>query len=199
MDVAKILARLVAEDAIYNTTMMTEFIPNGIPGNAQMISSFNYRVRINNYFSNATKLGRAAIILHELVHVYFFSLFDEYHNGVPQNTSAYNDFAVLFQHYVEKEYPGSSIQAHHDEMATTYVNVIASALQEFNTGVPIAPPAVPDQIYLDLAWGGLRDAPIFNILHPNGSVNAARINSRYSCEILGQEVQGQNPAGQNCN
>lgn len=56
-----------------------------------------------------------------------------------------------------------------------------------------------DQIYLDLAWGGLREAPIFNTVYPSGSANAIRINSRHSCEHLGYLIHGQIPAGQNSN
>lgn len=50
-------------------------------------------------------------------------------------------------------------------MANTYVNAIASTLQEYNkSDDPYG--SIPFQVYTDLAWGGLQEAPIFreNIL-----------------------------------
>lgn len=81
-------------------------------------------------------------------------------------------------------------------MATDYVNAIASALQEFQ-------PGLDQQIYDDLAWGSLQEAPIFDILYPVGSSSRERIINRYNSEAvghsIGQGINEQVPVGLTCN
>ncbi|WP_116787210.1 hypothetical protein [Flavobacterium psychrotrophum] len=201
IDICKIFAKLDANGSTYNTTVKSASIASGSPANTVVNSPYNYTVTLNSDFpfSNATKLGRATLLIHELIHAYFMSIFDDYHNGVPQNSSAYNDFPTLFQKFVDKTYPGSSIQAHHEEMANQYVNVMASALQEYQTGTPVTEGAAPQQIYTDLAWGSLQEAPIFNTLYPNENNNRSRIIARYNSELIGYPTQGASPVGNTCN
>ena len=90
------------------------------------------------------------------------------------------------------------------KMAIDNVDGIARALQEYQTGIPVATGASPQQIYSDLALGGLKDAPIFSILFPVGNSDRERISNRYDCEGLGRRIgQGtsneQFPSGQPCN
>lgn len=91
-------------------------------------------IYISTDYAGKTKLFIAAAILHETAHAYFMSLFDDYHNGNSTNPNAYNDFAILFQKYVDKSFPGSSDAAHHEQMAITYVNAIALSLEESQPG-----------------------------------------------------------------
>jgi hypothetical protein len=78
-------------------------------------------------------------------------------------------------------------------------------LQEYQTEVPVPSGVEPQQIYKDLAWGGLQEAPIFN--DPNGPLSTddrIRIVNRYNCEAVGHVVeqgtpQQQTPIGQPCN
>jgi hypothetical protein len=70
---------------------------------------------------------------------------------------------------------------------------------------PIARICNPSQVALDLAWGGLKDAPVFNDANiPLTSEDRARIIARYNCESLGFTVNSgtpneQNPLGETCN
>jgi hypothetical protein len=82
-------------------------------------------------------------------------------------------------------------------MANTYVNTIATALQEYNkyadpTGV------IPYQVYTDLAWGGLQEAPIFKEKYPVGSLEYSRIVGRYNSESVNYTINGQTAVGKPC-
>lgn len=44
----------------------------------------------------------------------------------------------------------------------SYVNAIASALQEYQ-------PGLPQQVYDDMAWAGLNNTPIFDTKFPVGT------------------------------
>ena len=91
------------------------------------------------------------------------------------------------------------------KMATDYVDAIARALQEYQTGTPVPNNVQPDQIYSDLAYGSLQDAPsVFDALFPVGNPNRQRILNRYACEQVGASIasgtpDAQNPIGQPCN
>ncbi|MCZ8091412.1 MAG: hypothetical protein O9282_13570, partial [Flavobacterium sp.] len=196
-DFAKVLAKLGADGSVYNTTMISAVAPSGRPAQTVKNSPFNYTIYISTDYVGKTKLFIAASMLHELVHAYFMSLFDVYYNGNPPNPNAYNDFAILFQKFVDKTYPGSNDVAHHQQMATDYVDAIASALQEYQ-------PGLPQQVYEDLAWGGLEEAPIFSTLFPLGSSERNRIINRYYSESQGNSYgynspPVQTPLGQPCN
>jgi hypothetical protein len=102
---------------------------------------------------------------------------------------------------VLKTFPNSNDKqdAQHKEMADKYVDAMASALQEYDANY-----TVPYQIYKDLAWGGLRDAPVFNATFPPGSAERIRITNRYNAESTGRSVgdgtpQAQIPVGKPCN
>jgi hypothetical protein len=83
------------------------------------------------------------------------------------------------------------------KMAIDYVNAIVAGLQEYQ-------PGLEQQVYDDMAWGGLIGTPIFDTLFPAGNPNLERIMNRYECEQTGNPSgQGtpsqQNPMGQPCN
>ena len=88
--------------------------------------------------------------------------------------------------------------------ATDYADAIARALQEYQTGISVPSTSIPEQIYSDLAWGGLIKTPVFDATYPVGNPNRPRIINRYACEEVGRGVdQGtpneQSPIGQPCN
>lgn len=158
--------------------------------------AFEYTTTINKDFTNSTQLFKAAVILHELVHAYFMSLKDNY--SIDHEFAVFQNTSVLFQAFVEKNYPGTSFDAHHEQMANSYVNIIGSALQEFQTGKPV-PGGIPDSIYIDLAWAGLRETPIYDKTFPKGSVERDRIEKEYGAESVGRDSGGYYPIGTKCN
>ncbi len=205
-DIAQVLTKLGADGSLYNTIIKSQVAPSGAPAQTIRQSAYNYTVYISTDYTGKTKLFIAASMFHELVHAYFMSLFDDFYNANPPNLNAYNDFAGLFHYYVTLKRPSSINPAdvHHQQMATDYVDAIARALQEYQTGIPVSIGTSPDQIYSDLAWGGLSDAPVFDATYPVGNPNRQRILNRYQAEQQGSPAgQGtpnqQNPIGQPCN
>ena len=57
---------------------------------------------------------------------------------------------------------------------------------------------MPQQVYQDLAWGGLSEAPVFEAIYPVGNPNRQRILNRYEAEQrnlpIGVNPNVQNPA-----
>ena len=79
-------------------------------------------------------------------------------------------------------------------MATDYVAVIAASLKEYAiaTGTSSNYPNL-DQICSDLAWGGLQEAPVFDVLFPEGGAERSRILNRFTCEKNGNPYGYDNP------
>jgi hypothetical protein len=89
--------------------------------------------------------------------------------------------------------------AQHEDMANKYVYAMASALQEYNANY-----LINYQVYKDLAWGGLSEAPVFDAKYPVGNLNRQRILHRYEAEQKGSNSgqgtpQEQTPLGKPCN
>jgi hypothetical protein len=124
---------------------------------------FNYTININsNYASTATKLAVAKTMIHELIHAYFLSLLDDYNatNGLA-GANTLSSFPILWDYYVKNYTRTEGNITQHNQMATSFVDVIARALQEYHTGIAIANTAQPMQLYKDLAWGGLEKTKPF--------------------------------------
>ena len=188
MGLTKILAQLDADDSAYTTTIKTAHnysTVNGIttevpdPANAVYNTPYNYTIYINPNYPGKTKLFIATLLVHEMIHVYYFSLFD----SSSANTATF---------------PLLNANAHHQEMAISYVDIIAATLQEFQTGIPVPEAIEPQQIYKDLAWNGLRQTQIFNTMFPPGSSDRARIINRCISEQIGSDYQGQSVVGNPC-
>lgn len=85
---------------------------------------------------------------------------------------ATSSFPSLFQAYCDKNYPptnNQSANAHHKDMADKYVDAISKSLQEFQTGIAVGINEKANQVYLDLACGGLYNTPIFDATYPSGT------------------------------
>jgi hypothetical protein len=199
-DIANILTKL-GSNSVYNVVFQTQD-PKRENDYAETIRTdkdirFNYTINVSPNYTSATSLFRAASLLHELTHAFFMSLRDDY--AASGNLAVFSEFPELFQAYCDKKYPpypNQNIDAHHVEMANTYVNAIGSALQEFQTGIPVNYGSIPNQVYTDLAWGGLKDAPIYNKMFPLGSPDRERVEYRYACEQTGRIVGSGNPNAQ---
>ncbi|POY41086.1 hypothetical protein C3L50_00730 [Flavobacterium alvei] len=206
-DIAQVLAKLDANNSIYTTTIRSEVPPSGQqPGQTIRNAKNNYTIYISTDYTDKTKLFIAATMFHEIVHAYFMTLYDDYYNSSPPNLNSYNDFAVLFNYYVTLKHPTSINPAdvHHQQMAADYVDAIARSLQEFQTNSPISDANPLKQEYKDLAWFGLKDAPVFDVTYPIGNPNRQRILNRGACEQTGHPVGAgtpdeQTPLGQPCN
>ena len=205
-DIAKLLAQLGATKK-YNYIIKSGYA-GGVPAQSDSSIPFNYTTTISQDYTSATALFRANNILHEIVHVYFMSIVDEFKaKGYPTGGYNLSNFPSLFQAYCDKRFPPSettSANAHHLEMANQYVYSIATALQEYNTGIAVPDGGIPSQVYTDLAWGGLRDAPVFYAKFTRGGADDMRIKNRYASESVGNVIgQGtpneQKPVGKPCN
>jgi hypothetical protein len=194
-DIVNVLKKLGAS-SIYTVNMVME--PAATYAETQRISKNNYVIRVDRTSStDGTKLFKATALVHEVIHAYFLSIVDDYNYNYPTNAPM-ADFPELFEAYVKKTYPNPS-DAQHKEMADKYVDAMASALQEYDANY-----TVPYQVYKDLAWGGLRDAPVFNATFPPGSAERIRITNRYNAESTGHSVgdgtpNAQTPVGKPCN
>ena len=123
------------------------------------------------------------------------SVVDDY-NTYPTN-SPFTNFPELFNTYVSKiNSTNNASVAQHEDMANKYVNAIASALEEYqwnDTGIPSS--LADKQVFLDMAWSGLRGTDVYNKKFPAGGVDDNRIFAR----IVAEQSQGYNAIGKSCN
>jgi hypothetical protein len=210
-DIKKILSRLNNPDTVYKTIIKTEQYPGFDLGQTTHPIPNKFIIKLRtNYIdgtdhepnSTPTTLSIASTIIHEIIHAHLHSLYDDYNNG---NSSEFNNFPLLFDAYVSHTYPGGSpVDAQHEVMANNFVNLIASALQEFQTGIPVLEGQEPSEVYLDMAWGTFSGTPIFNHLFPNTGdasldIVRNRILNRRFAEARNQPIGDQTPIGTPCN
>lgn len=167
-DIAFIIAKLGDPKSVYNTnitkldlgtpayitgfTNWTGAINSGASGGG-IHTAFNYTVQINTQLiDQGTKLQIYATMIHEIIHAYFLSLIDDClanNSGcqpIRDLPYVWNQF-VNYQNGIEPTITSNISQ--HNQLATNYVNIIAEALEEYQSGLDA-------QYYRDLAWGGLQ-------------------------------------------
>lgn len=197
-DIAKIITKLDGNPSPYKLRVIKEAFEtnSGAPAYTSRthgVLSYDYTVRLHpDYLLTANKLSIAGTLIHEIIHGYFLSLIDDKGDGDP---NAIHEMSELFDAYVTKTFGPSSEMIHHQVMALKYVDVIGRALQEYNTGWVVPDGVVPDQIYTDIAWGGLIHAPVYRELP---EVERKRIEARFAAEWLNMTRTEQEPAGQPC-
>ena len=136
-----------------------------------------------------TKLSIARTLIHELIHAYFDSLYDDCY--IYNNCTEIMQFSYLWSDY-EHQHTGTAdplTDPQHLTIANDFIKIIASALQEFQTNIPTQNPL---QVYKDLAWQGLQGnfpnsnpdnlAQIFNLEYPLGSLGRERFEKTNSAE-----------------
>ena len=146
--------------------------PNALADTRQ-VSKNNYLITIretylkgtDNDLRPPTDLAIAAIVIHEIIHVHFFALFDDFHNN--GNICAYDNYDCLFMKYVTDNFEGTT-DPHHSQMFENYLDVMANALQEFQTGIPVPNTEKAALFYHDLALSTLGDTQIFKDRYPLG-------------------------------
>lgn len=196
--------KIVIEDPINspNALAQTNWVAIPLaaqPGGYAVQSPFNYIIRIRPSYLNGsmlssssppkkpTKLSIARTILHELIHAYLDSLFDDCNYSVPGGCAEIKSFEDLWQDYIIQKNGGTNPDdAQHLVIAKNFTNILARALQEFQTGNPVPDNIEPEQDYKDLAWYGLQGnypnpnpnsiAQKFNIEYPLGSNKRDRFN-----------------------
>lgn len=123
---------------------------------------YNYETKVRLSFpQNATKLGIAACLIHETVHAYILSLIDDcmQRNG-DYCDNIQNNFPSVWNYYVSAV-TGTAVtngSSQHEEIANSFVAIIAAALKEYDNS------AHGDDVYSDLAWGGLQETAAFGQL-----------------------------------
>ncbi|MCC9019615.1 hypothetical protein [Flavobacterium lipolyticum] len=204
VDIARMLARLGANSPYTLNITTADFDEPATIRYTQKspISRFDYTMIISSNYTDRTSLSLAGNILHEVVHAYFLSLQDQV--AAQGSSVALTEFPALFEVYVQQKAPTGAWMTpnlQHKQMAETYVNAIAAALQEFQTGNTAATSI--QQKYLDLAWGGLYKTSVFDKTFPEGSADRSRILNRLHCEQQGADAQNhggerQYPIGSKC-
>ncbi|KGO78858.1 hypothetical protein Q763_16370 [Flavobacterium beibuense F44-8] len=199
-NMAEVIRKLDAFPSPYTTNIKNGTLPDNAAGSpARTIRTpgnpeYNYTIIIDpEYTPNTNKLGYATIILHEMIHAYLLTLIDDGPEG-----SGSENFPDLFEKLVEKQFGPNPQNFHHQIMAEKYVDALARALQEFQTGNPVPDNTSPSQNYTDLAWGGLKDAPIYQTTSSLTNEDRERINKRYASEIMNITIGTTVPLGDTC-
>jgi len=150
-----------------------------------------YNIVLNEDFPNATSLSREASILHEYVHAYFNILYDDWKNN--GNTNAYDDYPVLKSYYLKDPAPywGDSQDAHHEQIADSFVDNIAAAIQELN-------PDLTPEYCRDLAWATMQGTAAYNSDAYLTLTERDRIGKERAAERDNQETGIYKPKGNPC-
>lgn len=173
-------------------------------------SNFDVNMILNEDYVNGvgnsarpTDLSIATSITHEIIHAFLISLVGE---NQACGAGTICDFPTIYDAYVATQInndPYILPDAHHELIATNYVNMIASTIQEFHTGIPVEL-GKATEVYTDLAWSGLFGTTYFNTKYPDNPNNAnfaerVRIINRFYVE-KNVELRGNlAPVGIPCN
>lgn len=139
----------------------------------RQVSKNNYLITIretylkgtDNDLRPPTDLAIAAIVIHEIIHAHFFALYDDFRNN--GNICAYDNYDCLFMKYVTDNFEGTT-DPHHSQMFENYIDVMANALQEFQTGIPVPNTGKAALFYHDLALSTMAGTRIFEDRYPLG-------------------------------
>lgn len=237
-DIAKILAKLnnnIIQVPSYNTKIVIEDPvnspdamaqtnweavpnPNGPQPGQGVALHFNYLIKIRPSYLNGsmlsnpprkpTQLSIARTLLHEIIHAYFDSMFDDCY--INNNCTEIKQFPELWNAFTVWKNGGIVPQnAQHLTIAKEFTNILARALQEFQTGNPVSDNTEPEQDYKDLAWQGLLGnypnpnpdnlAQLFNLEYPIGSAKRTRFENINAAEDSQQVSSGITPKSTPCN
>lgn len=191
----------VSTGQINDPTVWARTTSTGLNSDINMVFSQDY-INGQDSPSRPTDLSVATTMAHEIIHAYLISILNE---NQSLGAAIIFDFPTIYEAYVQNEIaknPSILPNAHHELIAEKYVNSIASIIQEFHTGQPVTS-GVPDQVYLDMAWGGLTDTTIFNSRYPNNPndknyKDRERILGRIIAEKKGEIYGIYSPIGTPC-
>ena len=192
-----------------NISLGTVSDPNDLAQTKAGSSNYNVNMVLNEDYINGvgntnrpTDLSIATTIVHEMIHAYLISLIGE---NIACGASEICDFPTIYEAYVQQQINKNQnilVNAHHELIAKNYVNVIAAAIQEFKTGIPVVL-GNASQEYTDLAMSGLWGTTFFNKKYPNDPNNAnynerQRIIKRVQAEKIGGQFGPISPIGTPC-
>lgn len=211
-DIANMINHFNAGGSIFNINMSKGPVANqgnlaettkayGSNTDINMVFNENY-INGNGNISRPTDLSVATTMAHEIIHAYLINLIVDYQAC---GNSGICDFPTVYEAFVQSKIdqnPNILVSEHHELIAKNYVDAIAAAIQEFNTGLPVTL-GTASQVYTDLAWSGLFDTTIFNTKYPNNSNDSnfnvrQRIMNRYITEKNGSQYSTTSPVGTPC-
>ncbi|MCC4922677.1 hypothetical protein [Flavobacterium chungbukense] len=204
-DIASIFRKLGGDSDIYVLSIeFGEVEGNDVAGTKQ--TSYNcYTTVLDNDFvyglngtsknTPPTDLAIAAVMIHEMVHVYFFSVFDDKVNSGMAH--ALDNYDILYQKYVNNTYiDKGQDNAQHAQIWKSYINIMSSALEEYATGNITD---TPNQFYQDIIMGTLMRTKTFDDKFPDGSEGKRRIINNYISEKNGESNDpNYQPKGKRC-
>ena len=212
-DIASMFKKFDPNVSLFNIKIMPGTVNYSTDiAETQVFSPNNYNITLSSDYLNGvrswapssppTTLSIATTITHEIIHAYLLSLVDQY--NVSSSSTIY-DFSTLFDAYVtNKTKVGTQAQvdAQHEIIVEKYVNVIASTIQEFDTGISVTS-GYPRQVSLDLAWAGLIGTDFFKKNYPddathNNYADRERIKIRRYVEEYNESRENQSPLGKPC-
>ena len=161
-DIAEIIKRFGDLNAPYDWEIKT-----GTPTNSNNVFetdwvrdpnnnniSYQYLTIANaSYVNQATKLAIARTILHEAIHAYMLSYYDDFLSDPTANVSILqSDFSEIWNFLVARTY-GTTVDniedAQHKQMAASFIEIMRDALAEYDNNQQ-------DSTYYEyLAWGAL--------------------------------------------
>lgn len=192
----EILNKFSGSNSLYKVNIIVGSL-GGDPDLARTSNSGTYRtynITLNENYSNATSLSIAASLVHEYIHAYFNTIFDDYTNN--HNTHAYDNYPFLYEAYVNGN--GDKQAAHHDQIAASFIDLMAATLQEFQTGVPVAVGSA-DSFYKDMAWGTMQGTYAYNSNTYINQEDRDRIGPKRAAETYNQQTGENTPKGTPCN
>ena len=178
--IAAFLQRFAASNTRYNWRLMNGQLPRGTYGATGPFDRIYHVVTTTfdaSQWRNATDLSIARTMMHEGIHAYLLSYFAN------DNSLARAEYVAL----INAMTAGSGLtqnQIQHNYMASGWINDLSLSLREYGTSMGYN---LPNQFYLDLAWGGLQGTNVYNSLPQN---DRDRINNVLLTEATGLDGQG---------
>lgn len=189
-----IVALFSGEDPEYNWVVKNGALPANTYGKTN--PAFNLATHTattifdSSHWHNATDLAIARTILHEAIHAYLIAYFANSPTYANSPHATFGDMVTTFNNSLTGTYNTNSI--HHYEMSqggpsNGWIGDIAWSLKQYGIQQGYN---LPDQFYMDMAWGGLADTAAFQALP---SVDRTRILDTIATELTGKD-DGGNPA-----
>lgn len=179
--VGKIIQEFSGDIPNWNWKLKEGSFPANINGQTSSISGGILTVLDFAKLKNATNICIARTIIHESIHAYLTNYFR--YDAINANKD-YPEMLRAWQKFKHPDY--NNIQ--HDQIEKSFVGEIASALKEFGVVCKLH---LDDNIYNDLAWGGL-DFENNSQLSDDDKV---RIQNRLSAEQSNSIYGDESPAG----